>query len=100
MEKKEHKEYIEREAAINTVYSMISKWDNGDPDDLKNMLLLAYQELPSADVRPVARGRWKLHDDGSGTCSVCGFRQKAVWDMDNAQNYCGHCGAEMEDEDG
>ena len=44
---------------------------------------------------PVVRGEWKLHKDGSGTCNVCGTTQKAVWDMDSWQNFCGHCGAEM-----
>lgn len=40
-------------------------------------------------------GKWKLHDDGSGTCDQCNFRQKNVWDYDNWQNYCGCCGAKM-----
>lgn len=39
---------IRREAAINTVFSMLCKWDTEDAEDLKNMLLLAFQELPSA----------------------------------------------------
>lgn len=39
---------ISREAAINTVFSMLCKWDTEDAEDLKNMLLLAFQELPSA----------------------------------------------------
>lgn len=30
------------------------------------------------------------------TCDQCGFTQKNVWDYDNYQNYCGHCGAKME----
>ena len=44
------------------------------------------------DERP--RGKWTLHKNGSGTCSVCGFLQNDVWDQDNWQNFCGHCGAE------
>lgn len=44
----------------------------------------------------VKRGKWVLHHpDGSATCSVCGRKQKDVWDFDNWQNYCGHCGADM-----
>ena len=39
--------------------------------------------------------KWKLHKDGSGTCSECHRRQIAVWDMDNWQKYCGACGAKM-----
>lgn len=41
-------------------------------------------------------GKWKTCEDGSGTCSVCGITQKAVWDLDGWQNFCGHCGAKME----
>ena len=44
------------------------------------------------------KGKWTFHKDGSGTCSECGITQKAVWDMDNWQNYCGHCGADMRGE--
>lgn len=48
-----------------------------------------------ADVRPVVRGKWTLHDDGSGTCSECGIRQMLVWNDDSWMNYCGNCGADM-----
>ena len=44
-------------------------------------------------LRPV--GEWKLHSNGSGTCSQCHFTQKNVWDYDNWQNFCGVCGARM-----
>lgn len=50
---------------------------------------------PTADVAEVKHGEWKLHPDGSGTCSCCNRTQKFVWDYDNAQNFCGHCGAKM-----
>lgn len=52
-----------------------------------------------ADVVEVNHGEWKLHPDGSGTCSCCNFTQKNVWDYDNAQNFCGHCGADMRGEE-
>ena len=39
--------------------------------------------------------RWLLHADGSGTCQTCGFTQKAVWDMEDYQLYCNHCGAKV-----
>lgn len=52
-------------------------------------------EQPTADVVEVKRGEWMLHPDGSGTCSCCNRTQKSVWDYDNAQNFCGHCGADM-----
>ena len=54
---------------------------------------------PTIEVEPVKHGKWKLHDDGSGTCNQCHHTQKAVWDDDNWQNYCGVCGAKMDSED-
>ena len=55
-------------------------------------------EQPAADVVEVKRGEWMLHPDGSGTCSCCNRTQKSVWDYDSAQNFCGHCGADMRGE--
>lgn len=53
--------------------------------------------LPDADVVEVKHGEWILHNDGSGTCKVCGRHQKAIWDMCSWQKYCGHCGAKMDE---
>lgn len=39
---------IRRQAAINTVFSMCCRWNTDDPNDLKNMLMTAFQDLPSA----------------------------------------------------
>lgn len=52
--------------------------------------------MPTADVVEVKHGEWFLLDDGSGTCTLCGKHQKNIWDMDNWQNFCGHCGAKMD----
>ena len=53
-------------------------------------------KIPTADVVEVKHGKWKLNKDGSGICSECGRTQKNVWDYDNSQNFCGHCGAKMD----
>lgn len=47
----------------------------------------------------VVHGRWILHPNGDGTCDQCGRYQKAIWDFDNQQNFCGHCGADMRERD-
>lgn len=57
--------------------------------------LEAFNEIPAADVRPVRRGKWTLNKDGSGTCSECGRRQNNCWDLDNWDNFCHFCGADM-----
>lgn len=48
---------------------------------------------PTRPTRPT--GTWTLHVDGSATCSECNTTQKGIWDADNYQNFCGHCGAKM-----
>lgn len=48
-----------------------------------------------AGYRKHVEGEWLLHKDGRGTCKVCRRTQKAVWDDDRYQNYCGCCGAKM-----
>ena len=50
------------------------------------------------DVKPVVRGKWTLNKDGSGTCSECGRTQKNCWDLDNWDNFCHFCGADMREE--
>jgi hypothetical protein len=49
----------------------------------------------NAGYRKQSEGEWKLHKDGSGTCSECHFIQKDIWDYDHYQHFCGHCGAKM-----
>ena len=52
-------------------------------------------QQPTIEAKPVVHGKWKLHKDGSGTCDQCHFTQPDVWDMDNWDNFCAHCGADM-----
>lgn len=50
-------------------------------------------DAPNLDV---PQGEWINCRGGDATCSRCGIRQKAVYDDDNEQHFCGHCGARME----
>ena len=45
------------------------------------------------------RAKWKLLNEGRGTCTNCNFTQACVWDYDHHQQYCGVCGAKMSLED-
>jgi hypothetical protein len=81
-------EYIEREAALEAAKKSHLYFD------LKPII----NSIPTADVRPVVRGKWTLNKDGSGTCSECGFVQNSCWDLDNWDNFCHHCGADMREE--
>ena len=61
-------------------------------DEVEDMV----DKLVVDDVAEVKHGHWTMHKDGSGTCNQCGITQKNIWDYDNWQNYCGHCGAKMD----
>ena len=64
-----------------------------------SVAVLIAEQLPAADVRPVARGKWD--DDGYGwvRCSIC-RGAIAVARGGNRFNYCPNCGADMRDSDG
>ncbi len=53
------------------------------------------EAIYNAGYRKQSEGEWKLHKDGSGTCSECHFIQKDIWDYDHYQHFCGQCGAKM-----
>lgn len=44
------------------------------------------------------KGHWKLLRNGDAICSECGYTQKNAWDIDNWDNFCHHCGADMRGE--
>lgn len=78
------KEYVEREAVLVEV----------EPK-YRPFLAERINKIPAADVALVRRGKWTLNKDGSGTCSECGRRQEACWDLDGWDNFCHHCGCDM-----
>ena len=84
--------YIDREAAIKIA---VENYKSNNQFDVLEMVE-AMEDIPIADVAEVKHGEWRLRPDGSGTCNQCGRTQKAVWDYDNAQEYCGKCGAKMD----
>ena len=50
--------------------------------------------IPAADVRPVARGKWRLYSPLTDTyeCDKCGYQ---VIDESFRTNFCPNCGADM-----
>ena len=78
---------------LDGVADLINSYKTGSI--AKSELLWSLSQQPTIDAGPVKRGTWKLNKDGSGTCDQCHFTQKAVWDFDGWQNFCGVCGADM-----
>lgn len=110
MDRKEHKDYIERDAALNIAFEWCPDDDGsvGKTGDLRDMLD-EIEAIPAADVRPVVRGRW-IHttqpmgwrDEECAECSVCGedfvLDEWAMDDFTNLMHFCPNCGADMREE--
>lgn len=61
----------------------------------------AYQKGYEAGKRDaVKHGHWILRGNGNADCSCCGYRFYGVYDDDNADRYCRHCGAKMDEDTG
>lgn len=80
-------EYIEREAVLEFV----------EPD-ARPFLAERIKSIPTADVRPVVRGKWipvirYIENTVVGwECSVCGF---GIDISEDGFNYCPKCGADL-----
>lgn len=87
-----NKRFDEKEADDIELYG-VHIADCFSADEAKEIV----DQMPTIDpesLRP--KGRWRLNKDGSGTCSECHRTRNDVWDMDNWDNFCSHCGAKME----
>lgn len=78
-------EYISREAAICEILS--------EPTDAHYPSWYAekLEDIPAADVRPVARGVWVSVHDRYGICSNCHRGDH----IDPLAGFCRFCGADM-----
>lgn len=87
------------ENQIDGIYRVILTLDECEKHDdikcIKDCRKCLAIHIHNAGYRRQREARWIFHPDGSGTCTECGTNQKNVWDFDNYQNYCGHCGAIM-----
>ena len=87
-------EYIERSVAIANLTALEVTEPNVTMADAKRVLA----DIHAADVVPVVHSRWvPFHSEAAGDiqyCSACeiGFDAK--------MDYCPHCGAKMESEEG
>ena len=82
-------EYIEREAAIESIMS--------EPQDAHypHWYAVKINSVPAVNVAPVRHGRWERTADGAALCTAC--KRK----MDSSQYgyaFCSLCGARMDGE--
>ena len=92
-------EYIEREAAFETITDLAGKAPTRSAYEAVWKSARALKKIPAADVAPVVHGRW----DGDN-CTACKLPWK--WNMvqdaddwgyfDPMPDYCPNCGAKMD----
>lgn len=102
------KEYIEREAALETTYEpftmsmcMTVSECNG-MNRAREMIFKQLRDIPAADVVEVRHGKW-VWDGGVGMhyyCSLCHHNAYGNTGeiMDGEYKYCPNCGAKMDGE--
>ena len=74
---------IEKKVFLSSVYCA----------GMRNVIRLV-KRLPT--VEPLKHGHWIFKGNGNADCSCCGYRSSRVYDDDNADRYCRHCGARMD----
>lgn len=84
------KEQIEKMA--NILWHIPCGYSLNSYNDCEIIAAFIYKD---GGYREQIESEWIFHQDGSATCKHCRTTQKCVWDMDNLQSYCGHCGAKM-----
>ena len=59
-------------------------------------VIVIAKNLPTADVRENKAGHWKIRKFGADAkCSECGRSFSDVYDIENYDRYCRHCGCKM-----
>ncbi len=94
-------DYISREAAIEAVREKFGcETCNGSNVGIictfcdVGEAILMIKNIPTADVEPVRRGRWKRYSTTMMECSLCGKHTAR-----HKFNYCPNCWAKMDLED-
>ena len=95
-------EYIDKKAVTKFIDDCLFREEKLQSIEKETLLAVKrwIDAIPSADVRPVVRGRWIDYDDDYGAyiCSKC--EENAPEDIQ--WNFCPNCGADMREvwEDG
>lgn len=95
--------YIEYFSCRDDFYNAILDILSGDSNnDRANQIIDLFDDLPTADVQPMKRGRWITWDDsGFIKCSCCNSEYyiadlQTVGDSEGFVNFCPNCGVRMD----
>lgn len=91
------RDLITKDFALYVVhyFNAMQTWNK---EDILSEIDRTIKEAKPEDAVPVVHAKWRLNNDGSGTCGNCHRTTVAAWDMDSALNYCPHCGSRMDGE--
>ena len=80
-------EYIEREAAIESIMS--------EPQDAHypHWYAVKIKSIPAVDIAPVRYGRWERTADGAALCTAC---KRKMNSSQYGYAFCSLCGARMD----
>ena len=67
-----------------------------DADDKRAIISDLINGIQSVDVAPVVHGHWIYKKNGWAECSECHHDFLGVYDLENSDAYCRHCGAKMD----
>lgn len=93
---------IDADALVDAVKDRIDEDKEIYPDDKSSIIFRAGMRTVIGIVKnqdtvdPVKHGHWIIKGNGNADCSCCGYRSSRVYDDDNADRYCRHCGAKMD----
>lgn len=87
---------ISRQAALKRKF--MAYYTNGaEIRQIEAVPVREIEKLQAVDVAPAERGKWLIRYFGADAkCSKCGMYVAGAYDMENADNYCRHCGTKMD----
>jgi len=100
-------EYIEKDVVINDIGELFTICYETLPNEYGHHFIVEEElqthlnfvrNLPTADVKPVIRGKWintYIQGIHHYRCTNCGEYIEAIWTANFDYNFCPNCGADM-----
>jgi len=100
-------EYIEKDVVINDIGELFTICYETLPNEYGHHFIVEEElqthlnfvrNLPTADVKPVIRGKWintYIQGVHHYRCTNCGEYIEAIWMANFDYNFCPNCGADM-----